>query len=94
MEKPAQVWLLLVLKQGRKREIRRMMAAIGREVRVLRRIRIGPLRLDTLGSGAFREITDDEVLALYAAGKRVGAPPPLSRAERRAGENEHSARPS
>lgn len=66
-------WLVLVLKQGRKREIRRMMTALGRDVRLLRRMRIGPLRLGDLGSGAFRELTNDEVVALYAAGKRTEA---------------------
>lgn len=60
-------WLILALKEGKNREIRRMMTAIGREVSALRRIRIGPLRLGTLGSGAFRELTPEEVDALYSA---------------------------
>ncbi len=68
---PPAAWLLVTLKQGRKREIRRMLSAIGRDVRLLRRIRVGPVRLSDLGTGAFRELSDDEVLALYAAGKRV-----------------------
>ncbi len=65
-------WLILTLKEGKNREIRRMMAAIGRDVLALRRIRIGPLVLGNLSSGAFREITPAEVDALYAAagGKR------------------------
>lgn len=60
-------WLILTLKEGKNREIRRMMAAIGRDVLALRRIRIGPLLLGTLSSGAFREISPEEVDALYAA---------------------------
>jgi 23S rRNA pseudouridine2605 synthase len=72
-EEPAAAeWLLLVLKEGRKREIRRLFGAIGRRVLVLRRIRQGPLHLGQLGSGAFRELTDDEVMALYAAAKPRG----------------------
>ncbi|MGE0600322.1 MAG: pseudouridine synthase [Dehalococcoidia bacterium] len=69
-----EAWLILTLKEGKNREIRRMMAAIGREVLALRRIRIGPLLLGTLSSGSFREITPEEVDALYAAagGKRPG----------------------
>ena len=53
-----------------------MMTALGRKVLHLRRIRIGPLHLGTLGSGAFRELTPDEVDALYRAGtaKRDAAP--------------------
>lgn len=60
-------WLLIVLREGKKREIRRLLGALAREVLLLRRIRVGPLHLGTLGSGAFREITPDEVDALYAA---------------------------
>lgn len=67
----AGAWLVIVLKQGRNREIRRMMEAVGRQVRFLRRIRLGPLHLGTLGSGAFRELTAEEVEALYAAGKQA-----------------------
>jgi 23S rRNA pseudouridine2605 synthase len=69
-EPAAPAWLLLVLKEGRKREIRRMLSALGRRVIVLHRIRVGPLHLGTLGSGAFRELSDDEVSGLYASAKR------------------------
>lgn len=70
-EEPAQAaaWLVLVLRQGRNREIRRLLGALGIDLRVLRRIRVGPLHLGDLGVGAFRELTDAEVEALYAAGK-------------------------
>jgi 23S rRNA pseudouridine2605 synthase len=69
-------WLILTLREGKNREIRRMMTAIGREVVALRRIRIGPLLLGTLGAGSFRELTPDEVDALYiAAGGRDAGPP-------------------
>ncbi|HEY4670256.1 MAG TPA: pseudouridine synthase [Tepidiformaceae bacterium] len=67
----AGAWLLVVLRQGRNREIRRMMEAVGRKVLFLRRVRIGPLHLGNLGSGAFRELTADEVEVLYAAGKQA-----------------------
>ena len=69
-----EAWLILTLKEGKNREIRRMMAAIGREVIALRRIRIGPLVLGTLSSGSFRELTAEEVDALYGAagGKHPG----------------------
>jgi 23S rRNA pseudouridine2605 synthase len=72
----AGAWLLLTLREGKNREVRRMMEALGRRVLHLRRIRIGPLHLGTLGSGAFRELTPEEVDALYRAGtaKRDAAP--------------------
>lgn len=62
-------WLLLVLRQGRNREVRRMLEALGRRVLHLRRVRVGPVHLGTLGSGAFRELAPEEVEALYAAAK-------------------------
>jgi pseudouridine synthase len=65
----AAAWLLLTLREGRNREIRRMMEALGRKILLLRRIRLGPLHLGTLTSGAFRELTDEEVERLYAAAK-------------------------
>ncbi len=74
----APFWLLVTLRQGRRRELRRMMAALGRNVLCLRRVRLGPLHLGTLGPGAFRELTAEEVSALYAAAKHAEAlPSPL-----------------
>jgi pseudouridine synthase len=73
----AGAWLLITLRQGRNREIRRMLGALGRRVMLLRRIRVGPLVLGDLGAGAFRELSEQEVAALYESGRRAsGAPPP------------------
>ena len=74
-ETAAAAWVLVVMKEGRKREVRRMFAALGRDVSQLRRIRLGSLRLGPLGSGAFRELTDQEVVALYESAKRLAWPP-------------------
>ena len=46
--------LKLVLTEGRKREVRRLVKAVGREVTGLRRIRFGPFRLGRLAPGAWR----------------------------------------
>jgi 23S rRNA pseudouridine2605 synthase len=56
--------LALVLTEGRKREVRRMLDTIGLPVRRLLRVRIGPLALGQLAPGAHRELTADETLAL------------------------------
>jgi 23S rRNA pseudouridine2605 synthase len=69
----AGAWLIIVLKQGRNREIRRMIEALNRKVVFLRRLRIGPLHLGSLGSGAFRELTPEEVEELYSAAKSAEA---------------------
>lgn len=57
-------WLTIVLKGGRNRHIRRMLAARDLNVKRLIRIAIGPLALGDLGKGAWRELTGDEVAAL------------------------------
>ena len=54
----------LVLTEGRKREVRRMMSAVGHPVLRLKRTRFGPVRLGDLEPGAFRELQEDEIDAL------------------------------
>jgi 23S rRNA pseudouridine2605 synthase len=60
--------LTIVVKEGRKRMVRRMCAAVGHPVIRLARTRIGPLRDPRLAPGAWRELDATEVRALYAAG--------------------------
>ena len=52
------------LREGRNRQIRRMLVRLGHPVRRLTRIRIGPLTLHGLGVGRFRQLTTSEVSAL------------------------------
>jgi pseudouridine synthase len=54
----------LVMTEGRKREVRRLLAAVGLPVTRLVRVRIGPVRLGALPPGERRELTHDEVVAL------------------------------
>ncbi len=63
----------LVLTEGRKREVRRMLAAVDVPLERLARVKIGPLALGDIGSGKFRPLTGAEVRALYAA-VGLGAP--------------------
>ena len=60
----------LVLREGRKRQIRRACAALGHPVRQLLRVRLGPLRLGGLGRGEARRLTAGEVEALRAHAAR------------------------
>lgn len=60
-------WLRLTLREGRKREVRRMLAAVGLPVEYLQRVRIGPLKLGELPVGKARPLSRSEVAALYAA---------------------------
>jgi 23S rRNA pseudouridine2605 synthase len=57
----------LVLTEGRKREVRRMLDEVGLPVRRLVRTRVGPVRLGRLRAGERRDLTGQEVRALYRA---------------------------
>lgn len=54
----------VVLRQGLKRQIRRMLFMFGYEVKTLIRIRTGKLELGTLGKGQWRPLTSKEVASL------------------------------
>lgn len=58
----------LLLKEGKKREIRRMFDQVGYKVEALCRVEFGPLKLDTLPSGQYRPLTGEEVAKLKSAG--------------------------
>ena len=55
----------MTIREGRKRQVRRMAEAVGNEVVALKRIRIGSLELGELAPGASRRLDDDEVRALW-----------------------------
>jgi 23S rRNA pseudouridine2605 synthase len=68
--------LEVVVKEGRKRIVRRMCAEIGHPVRRLVRTRIGPLTDPKLAPGVCRALTPVEVRSLYAAAFVEHATPP------------------
>jgi 23S rRNA pseudouridine2605 synthase len=51
--------------EGRKREVRRMLDAIGLPVRRLVRVRVGPIRLGRLRPGDVEELEPEDVRELY-----------------------------
>lgn len=65
----------LTMIEGRKRQIRRMLRALGHPVRELVRTRVGTLVLGTLGSGEARPLSASERAALQAHAERHGARP-------------------
>lgn len=60
-------WLEIALDEGKNRQIRRMLEALGIEVLRLIRVAIGPLALGNLAKGAVRHLGTDEKLALDRA---------------------------
>jgi 23S rRNA pseudouridine2605 synthase len=58
--------LELTIHEGRNRQVRRMVAAVGHQVLELRRVRFGPLRLGGLKQGEHRRLSEQELRALRA----------------------------
>lgn len=59
--------LSMVLREGRKREVRRLWQALGHSVLDLQRVRIDGLELGDLAEGGVRPLRSDEVARLKAA---------------------------
>lgn len=71
--------LLLTLAEGKNREVRRLLAAIGHPVRRLERLSFGGLALGELPAGAHRELSAEELRRAF------GAAAPIARGPVRAG---------
>lgn len=66
-KEPGRVVLMMTIKEGRNRQIRRMCEAVGLEVARLRRVSVGPLKLGMLKPGSIRELTAEELRAIRNA---------------------------
>jgi 23S rRNA pseudouridine2605 synthase len=80
---PRLTWYRATLRQGWKRQLRRMFGAAGAPIERLVRISIGPVRLGDLRSGRARRVTQREIAALRtsagdAGDQREDQPPPRS----------------
>jgi len=60
-------WMRVTVREGKNRQVRRMFAAVGCEVRRLIRIRFGPLELGALPIGDWRYLTEREIESLRGA---------------------------
>jgi pseudouridine synthase len=60
-------WLSLTLREGRKRQVKRMCSAVGHPVLKLRRTKVGPIGLGNLRPGESRRLKGREVRALRKA---------------------------
>lgn len=56
----------VTITEGKNREIRKMFAAIGREVSLLKRIKVGDISLRGLNRGSWRKLTKEEVAYLMS----------------------------
>ncbi|MDC4227660.1 MAG: pseudouridine synthase [Candidatus Manganitrophus sp.] len=67
-------WIVLTLREGRNRQVRRMCEALGYQVEALVRVRIGDLALGNLPAGAHRSLTPSEVRRLASPSKQTPCP--------------------
>lgn len=85
----------LVITEGRNRQVRRMLEAVGHPVDTLIRTRIGPLSDHALKPGTWRDLTPAEVASLERHASRPVAPRPAGAAGRPSSRPAtRSARPS
>lgn len=56
----------ITIHEGRNRQVRRMLEAVGHETLALKRVALGPLRLGDLPSGTYRSLTAQEWAELHA----------------------------
>lgn len=94
--------LEVVMREGRKRQIRHVASALGLTVIRLERTRLGPLTLTDLPEGAWRRATEDEVRALKKVrrqqkpprGGRRGRPGGARPGKRRGGPKRSTGKPA
>ncbi len=82
---PRTTWLRFKLREGRKHQLRRMVALLGHPAQRVIRVGLGPLALGDLRPGEWRDLTPGEVRALQEAASRgEQAEAPSSAKERKA----------
>lgn len=68
---PHNSWLEITLKEGKNRQVRRMIEALGHKVLRLVRVGIGRLRLGELKKGEWRPLSAGEIFELRALGRET-----------------------
>ena len=66
-KEPGRVVMVITIKEGRNRQIRKMCEAVGLEVARLKRISVGPLKLGMLQPGKWRYLQLNEIIMLRNA---------------------------
>jgi 23S rRNA pseudouridine2605 synthase len=74
--------VLITIREGRNRQVRRMLEAVGHPVQKLKRTKFGSISDRKLAVGAWRELTAAEVTALRGSGKRDDSGPGARTADR------------
>ncbi len=83
-------WYHVVLREGRHRELRAALGAVGLAVNRIIRVRFGPIELGKLRRGASRPLNSEEIAGLYAL---AGLAPPKPNLAKRGAATAGSERP-
>ena len=59
----------IIIREGKKRQVKRMLRSVGNRVTYLKRVAVGPVQLGDLPRGKWRELTPGEIQALKKAAK-------------------------
>ena len=88
--------LEIALREGKNREIRRMLARVGHKVLHLKRVAVGPVKLGKLLAGDYRPLTNEEISRLYSAAGRPNRPKTAASraAKSKPSESESAAKPA
>jgi 23S rRNA pseudouridine2605 synthase len=70
----AKTWLRITIREGKRREVRRMCDAVGHRVDRLVRVRFGPLEIGSMRPGQWRFLDPDEIEALRIASGLIAEP--------------------
>ncbi len=76
------IWLKITLREGRKRQLRRMVSLLGHPALRVIRIGLGPLALGDLRPGKWRDLSGGEVRALRALVPAAAGPARAARPDR------------
>jgi 23S rRNA pseudouridine2605 synthase len=68
--------LVITLLEGKNREVRRLLQAVGHPVTRLRRVQVGGLELGTLAPGTWRRVSEQELQRAFPSYPRKRAPRP------------------
>ena len=58
--------LSVVINEGQNRQVRRMFEAIGHQIKLLKRVRVGSVKLGGLSRGEYKDLTEEELNSLVA----------------------------
>jgi len=86
-------WIRIVLKEGKKNELKRIFFRIGHPIRKIRRVSFGPLSLGTLPVGSWRPLTSAETAGLMSFASQLERTPPPRRHRPSRSQDSHQKTP-